>query len=258
MYGLTYSQLNEKVRNDLPYLNKCASVCKTSFKHSYRSSHTEVKCTVREWRDYDYSYWDTYGISKATLEFGDVYPVKYVLFYKDNHKYVFPADKYAYCYVERKDGNVSLKIYQPYNKNGHKWFNSGNRSIWDLWTKLPPTGDNVIITSSRKDALCLWENTHIPSVSMQGEGYLPKPSVIEELKSRFKNVWVFYDNDYTNPQNPGHTDSLQLCGMYNLKQIEIPASYQSKDPSDLVKNHGRETLKNFINNIVFNVKNNTK
>ena len=32
-------------------------------------------------------------------------------------EYTFTADKYAYCFVERKEGKVSLKIYQPYSKN---------------------------------------------------------------------------------------------------------------------------------------------
>lgn len=84
-------------------------------------------------------------------------------------------------------------------------------------------------------------NTGVPAVSMQGEGYLPKDSVIEELKSRFENVWIFFDNDYNNPNNPGRTDAKNLCSKYGLFYVEIPSKYKSKDPSDLFKNHGKET-----------------
>lgn len=227
------------------------SSTKRKIKSKHVSSFSELKVSIREWRDYDLEYWNTYGVSKDWLKFGDVYPVSRIFFTNSiGETKIFPAEKYAYCYVERKDNKVTLKIYQPFSKT-NKWMNNHNSSIWDLWTKLPEYGDNLIITSSRKDALCLWENTGIPTVSLQGEGYIPKEHVVNQLKHRFKNIYVLYDNDFTKSENHGRIDGQKICEKFGLTQIELPESLGCKDPSDLVKEHGRyclqETIKQLLN-----------
>ena len=122
--------------------------------------------------------------------------------------------------------------------------------MWDLWSRLPDRGDTLFITSSRKDALCLWENTGIPSVSLQGEGYVPKEKVINQLKQRFGRVIIFFDNDYDKDENHGHIYASRLSGMFDLDMVEIPSEYKSKDPSDLFKNHGAKTFRRVIKELV--------
>ena len=113
--------------------------------------------------------------------------------------------------------------------------NKHDGSVWDLWTKLPDKGDNLIITSSRKDALCIWANTGIPSLSLQAESYLPKQHVVQQLKDRFKNVYVLYDNDFDSSENHGRELGNLMAKEFDLIQIEIPDEYKSKDTSDLYK-----------------------
>lgn len=217
-------------------------------KHINSSSDIQVK--TRKWKDYDLEYWEMYGISLEWLQFGEVYPVSRIFFTNSfGETKIFPADKYAYCYVERKDDKVTLKIYQPFSKT-NKWMNKHNASVWDLWTQLPETGDKLIITSSRKDALCLWENTGIPSVSLQGEGYIPKEHVVNQLKHRFKKIYVLYDNDFKSETNWGREHGKKLCETFDLIQLELPEHLGSKDPSDLVKNHGRQFLNKTINKLI--------
>lgn len=76
---------------------------------------------------------------------------------------------------------------------------------------------------------------------------------MEELKSRYKNIIVFFDNDFNNPNNPGHNDAKKLSEEYNLKMVEIPKEYKSKDPSDLYKNYGKEIYLKVMNEILENV-----
>jgi len=217
-------------------------------KHIVSTSNIDV--SVREWRDYDLEFWEMFGISLPWLKFGDVYPITRIFYTSQTgERTSFPADKYAYCYVEYKDGKQTLKIYQPYSKVC-KWMSKHNSSVWDLWTKLPPTGDKLIITSSRKDALCLWENTGIPSTSLQGEGYIPKEKIVNQLKSRFKEIYVLYDNDFTAEENHGRIDGERICKMFGLKQIELPETYKCKDPSDFVRMHGRKGLYDIVNKLI--------
>lgn len=211
------------------------------------SSTLEVK--VREFRDYDLEFWGKFGISKEWLKFGEVYPITTMFFTKGGVTKSIPADKYAYAYVERKDDNVTIKVYQPFSERV-KWLSKHDSSVWDLWTKLPESGDKLIITSSRKDALCLWANTGIPAVSLQGEGYIPKKHVVDQLKSRFKTIYVLYDNDFKSEENHGRLFGKYLSDTFGLIQIEIPDEYQSKDPSDLYRDWGKDVFLKVILSLI--------
>jgi hypothetical protein len=120
--------------------------------------------------------------------------------------------------------------------------------VWDLWEQVFACGqrESVIITSSRKDALCIWNQLGIPSLSLQGEGYLPKPQVLNRLKSRYNKVYVLLDNDYDKDPNPGQVFSRKFEELFDLPGIIIPSLYESKDPSDLYKNHGHDVLEKVI------------
>lgn len=205
----------------------------------------ELKCKVREWKDWDLKYWEQYGITLPWLQFSNTYPISHIIITKDGILSTIPAERYAYAYVEFKDDEESLKIYQPYSEN-FKWANNHDASVWDLWQQLPEFGDDLIITSSRKDALSIWANTGIPSCSLQAESYLPKHHIVDILKSRFKRIWVLYDNDWTKEDNPGRKLGAKIANEYSLTQIEINKKYLSKDPSDLRKNHGASTLRDVI------------
>lgn len=241
LWNISIKQVYRRIIDD--YSPSNTLINKTKRQRKLRKSCTTLNVKTREWRDWDLEYWNKYGISKEWLEYAEVYPISTLFF--NNDKTTIPAEKYAYVYVERKDNKVTLKVYQPYSER-FKWISKHDSSVWDLWTKIPITGDKLIITSSRKDALCVWSNSGIPSLSLQGEGYIPKESVINELKSRYKDIYVLYDNDFQSDVNHGRLYGKHLSELYNLKQIEIPDEYKSKDPSDLCMNYGREVVRNVI------------
>lgn len=241
LWNISIKQVYRRIIDD--YSPSNTLINKTKRQRKLRKSCTTLNVKTREWRDWDLEYWNKYGISKEWLEYAEVYPISTLFF--NNDKTTIPAEKYAYVYVERKDNKVTLKVYQPYSER-FKWISKHDSSVWDLWTKIPITGDKLIITSSRKDALCVWSNSGIPSLSLQGEGYIPKESVINELKNRYKDIYVLYDNDFQSDVNHGRLYGKHLSEMFNLKQIEIPDKYKSKDPSDLCMNYGRKVVRNVI------------
>ena len=256
LWGCNYMETLAKIANDIPKFTTRISNVKANVDKMPKVSRlnsTELQCKVRDWASYDIEYWESYGITLEWLKYAEVYPISHKIIIKDGRKYVFGADKYAYAYVEHKEGKVTLKIYQPFNKAGYKWSSNIDRSVWSLWTKIPECGDNLIISSSVKDCLNIMCNLKIPSICLQGEGYLPKPHIMEELKSRYKNIIVFFDNDFTNPNNPGHNDAKRLSEEYNLKMVEIPKEYKSKDPSDLFKKYGKDRYLVIMNEILKDV-----
>ena len=252
LWHVSLQEVYDKIYQDLEQIKGAkldvSSIKNTSNRCIYNKD-TDVQVKVRAWKDYDLEYWGQYGISKPFLEFGDVYPMSHIIIIKNNKKIIISPDKYAYVYVEKKDGVISLKIYQPFSED-YKWFSKHDASVWDLWTKIPEKGENLIITSSRKDALTIIENCQIPTLSLQGEGYIPKEKVINILKERYKNIFILYDNDFNVSENHGRILGNKIANLFGLRQIEIPDVYQSKDPSDLCKNFDRATLKTVVNQLI--------
>ena len=218
-------------------------------KETNQMSKIEVK--VRPWRDYDYEYWESYGITKPWLKYAEVYPISYKIITKKDpttgksSRYIFPADKYAYVYINRKEGKLQMKIYMPFNTRGFKWCSKADKSVIDLWTKIPEYGDKVIICSSMKDALCISCNLHIPTLSLQGEGYSMSQTAINELKRRYKKIFISFDTDI-----PGRQDSAKLAEETGFINI-VPNLRECKDYSDAFKAYGKEwfvkTLKDLFN-----------
>ena len=104
-----------------------------------------------------------------------------------------------------------------------------------LWTKIPETGDKVVICASLKDALCFWANTGIPSLALQGEGYGMSNTAISELKRRYKQVYILFDND-----SAGLDDSKKLSSQTGFVNLILPQFEGGKDVSDLMKVKGKE------------------
>ena len=189
---------------------------------------TNLACKIREWENYDIEYWESYGITLKWLKWAEVYPISYMFFIKDGNTRCYRAEKYAYAYVERKEGRITYKFYQPFSKDKkRKWRTNHDHSVISLWTKIPKSGDIVVICSSLKDALCLTNNLKIPCIALQGEGYTISKTAANVLKERFKNVCICFDND-----KPGLQDSEKLSKETGFKNIIIPQFKEGKDISD--------------------------
>lgn len=212
------------------------------------STKKELQCKIRPWRDYDIAYWESYGITKQWLDFSEIYPIQKIFIIEGNKMKQYPADKYAYAYIEHKEGNLSMKIYQPFNTSGYKWINKHNKSVISLWTKIPKEGDVVCMCSSTKDALCLWANTGIPSIAVQGEGYPISNTALTQLKSRFKHCIVLFDND-----PPGLRDAEKFSKETGFINVVLPQFKEGKDISDLYKAfNNKEAFVSYILKLINN------
>lgn len=248
-WGESYADTVKHLWEDLPKITNISGYTQLSKKrYIVKKTNVILKCKVREWKDYDLEFWNSFGISKRWLEYADVYPISHKIIIKNDEKFVFSADKYAYAYVEFKDKKTTLKIYQPFNTKGFKWSNNHDRSVISLWTKVPANGLMICICASLKDALCLWANTGIPSIAVQGEGYSMSDTAIEELKRRFKHVYILFDNDVA-----GIVDGVKLAEQTGFTNIVLPRINEAKDISDLYKSlENKEQFKELMINLFKN------
>ena len=209
------------------------------------NSNVDIQVTVRPWRDYDIEYWRSYGIEKEWLDYAEVYPISHKIVTKKNSSddkgttYTFGTDKYAYVFVERKEGKVQLKIYQPFNTDGYKWCSKMDGSVIGLWTKIPEHGERVVICSSLKDALCISCQLRIPTLCLQGEGYKMSETAVNELKRRYKRVYISFDTDLA-----GLLDSELLAKETGFINV-VPDLGECKDYSDYYKSLEDKTI--FLN-----------
>ena len=231
LWHLTFPKVLEKIHKDIYLMTqdvKINTLKKEYNKKNHIKSYNDsiLNCKIRDWRDYDITYWEHYGISLLWLQYAEIYPISHKIIIQGNKQYIFGADKYAYAFIEHKENKETMKIYQPFSKN-YKWINKHDKSIISLWTKLPKTGNIVCICSSVKDALCLWANTNIPSIAIQGEGYLVSDTVIKELKQRFKHPCIMLDND-----DVGLKDAEKLSNYTKFTNVILPPFKGGKDISD--------------------------
>lgn len=248
MWNCSFVEAKKRIANDMGDARLNISIGKGSYSSRIpvrTNSGIDLQCKVREWRDYDIEYWNSYGISLEWLKYADVHPISHKIVVKDDISYAFGADKYAYAYVEFKEGKTTLKIYQPFNTRGFKWANRHDRSVISLWTKVPSEGEKVCICSSLKDALCLWANTGIPALAIQGEGYGMSDTAVNELKRRFKKVYICLDND-----KAGLEDAKSLASKTGFINVVLPQFEGGKDISDMYKAlQNREKFRQTILNL---------
>lgn len=253
LWNVNYSEALLKIKLDTENRIPRASLIRKYRGKIHLNSSSEIQVRIRKWKDWDVEFWNSYGIPVSFAEWCNVHPVSHAFFTKETdgvkQTVTVPTDKYAYAYFEWKDGKQSIKLYQPYSAT-MKWLSKHDASVWDLWKQAflfaeQKSDRELIITSSRKDAMCLWYNLNIPSVSMQGEGYLPKPQVMKQILDRFDTVYLWYDNDFKHTaDNPGQDNAGKLIELYpSLRNICIPSELKCKDPSDLVKTFGAKKLK---------------
>lgn len=195
-----------------------------------------VKLSVktRDFNENDKEYWSQYNITEYDLKIANIVPISH--FFLDTKMFI--SEKLSYAFLEKKDGVISYKIYQPKSKY-IKWINGNDGSVWELWHLLPAKGKNLIITSSRKDAICVFKNLKTPSTARQSETTGVKAQVVEELHNRFEFIYLLLDNDFDKKENWGQIAAAKLVEKYPyMINVVIPPYTKCKDFSDLTSKYG--------------------
>lgn len=247
-FGLDQFEINSAYNT----LSRQTFVSKSNRANTLKTTKVRISVRVRDWELRDALYWkDKYGLSKAQLEYCKIFPISHFFI----NGFCTEAMDIAYAFVEEKDGIQTFKIYQPYADKDDKWINNNDYSVWELWTQMPDKGETLIITSSRKDAAViksLFPSKKITSCSLQSEGVHAKKSVVKELKGRFKNIFVLYDNDFNSEVNTGRVAGEKLCSETGFTQIEIPDGCLVKDPSDYRNKFGGNATRELILKLIKN------
>ena len=191
---------------DMKYLLKKKAKVANALKGKSYVGGFKLAVKSRKWTAADVAYWESYGISLEAVKWGNIVPISH---YFINGR-PFVADIYAYAYIERKDGVVTYKVYQPFSKH-MKWINNNNYSIWELWKSVDALpSEDLVITSSRKDALNIMCSLGIAATAFQAETIMPKPQVLNYVFSKMNRVFLLFDNDFDKSRNWGQEAAQKI------------------------------------------------
>lgn len=250
MYNLTFEEALNKIAFDMNLPLGIKGLIHTDIKPintkelniiKKENKSSELLVKTRRYEDYDFNYWNQFGINLETLKLFNVYPVHVV--YKNNKTvWINKKDNPIYCYRFK---NNKKKCYRPLEPNKRFKFITSSEigSIIQGYDQLPNTGEVLIITKSLKDIMCLYELGYA-SIAPNGEAYNITTELIQELKQRFKHIFILYDNDIA-----GINNAEYLSTVYNLPTIYLPFGDQ-KDISDYHKKYGREKSLNLLNHLI--------
>lgn len=205
---------------------------------------SKIQIEVQEFTDGELKWWGRYGISKDILKRFDVYSCKHV-FLNDQ---LF-AESQQHCpifgyYGKKYQGLELWRCYFPKRTSFRFITNWPSKKIQG-YDQLPKKGKLLVITKSMKDSMCLY-SCGITACAPNSENLFIPDKVLEDLKNRFENIVVLYDND-----RPGLYNMAKIRKEHpELTYVFIPKRYGSKDISDFYKDHGRKETLNLIKTFI--------
>ncbi len=198
---------------------------------------TQIRVQIQEFTEDDLKYWNSYGITKTTLEYFKIFSCKAV--WLNNSIFSINENKLIYGYFGGFDeGRELWRIYYPQNKgtNALRFLGNWPSDKIQGWEQLPKNGKIVIITKSLKDVALLHEYK-IPACAPCSETIKIDKAIIDELRNRFKHVVVLGDND-----KPGIDAMFKMKKEYpELIYTWFPRSL-GKDATDVYKDKGENAL----------------
>lgn len=227
----------------------------TNNSKKYNNKNTnDLISTIRvrkiELNDEHIKFWNQYKIKKwdipIMLNKHNIYPISHFWLQNTvnikNKMYVVNDLGFTYDEFWHK-GILLRKIYLP-KKTGSMFFTNCNTLVTQGYEQLPEKGDLLFITSSKKDLVIL-DYLGYPAVAPSNENVFIPEYRYEELKDRFKNIVLFYDNDFDKDENWGKLFSEKYSKKYDIPYILLPDN-SKKDPSDFIKHYGSKELNDVI------------
>lgn len=243
-YSCSYHSALKIIANDFglisyPNLKKNKGKINKTAEKFEETGPASIQIEMQEFTKKELEWWGSYGVTIEILKKFRVYSCLSVFLNNNYFSSSSDANPVFGYYNGKKDGLELWRIYFPKRKSYRFLSNWSSKMIQGL-DQLPKKGKLLVITKSLKDVMTLY-SYGIPAIAPNSENLFIPQTLFDELKSRFTNICVLYDND--------------LAGVSNMKKIRkssgliclmIPRSYGAKDISDYRKKYGYNKTKQLI------------
>lgn len=162
----------------------------------------------------DKVYWESFGLNEKFLNKAGVYKASRITIINEKGQSSFYSTigNPIYVYVTRTNGKLSFQIYRPYDEH-YKWSSNMKDNNIHLLEFLPPKGNILVITKSRKDALVL-NSFNIFAIAPPRENCFIPHDIIYNLQQRFNKIYVLFDPDKT-----GYIMAEKYVNRYKFKPL---------------------------------------
>lgn len=246
MFNLSSEEAQVRIINDFSTGKNGVEYCSqfNSTKPLKRNKYHVEYYKTRQWEKSDAEYWLQYGISSWILAKYEVVPLEnFILANETGTKKIEFKRSRTYGYFNK--GKL-YKIYQPDYKQ-HKFIIVDKTYLQG--TNQLKRNDFLAIVSSLKDGMCLTSiNIQMDWIAPNSESTPLTKEIIDELKKRYKNIIVIFDNDKT-----GKMWMEKYKEWWGLKTCIIPFA---KDIADVCKDFP-ESKRNIYEYIYFAFNNKT-
>ena len=211
---------------------------------------TTIEVKRRRWTKADRDYWSQYEIPPLLLKYHNIFSIesyKVNSKHQDNVSYRMSLDRLAYTMdYYWYEGIFRRKIYLPQTKGRYRFISNVNNTIVQGWSLLPKSGSNILfVTKSYKDIL-IFNLLGYWAIAPNNEHSFIPDKVMEKLKTRFNNIYVWFDNDEGGIRGGGEfADKFSLPFMHN------PVG-EPKDPSDFVKEYNSKDFDKLVTQFLKN------
>lgn len=234
LYNIEYIDALNKIYQEVYLNNDHTILIKKAIK-----TENKTYCKIRkEYHQFELDYWNKVDIKKEDLLYWKIYcgeiRNKGIVW----HSSIQNDPLFIYMF----DIQASIfKGYRPFApSNKQKFYSNNITGHIQGWDKLPDKGNIVIITKSYKDVIIWWKLGY-PAIAPHSENMFISPANLYELESRFKHIYINYDNDET-----GVKKSIQYSSEHNLKYFNLPKATNCKDPFQFVVCNSYNDLNNLF------------
>ena len=207
-----------------------------------------IQVQIKDFTDRELEWWKSFGISKKTLKKYHIFSVQHVFL---NGELKFTSSEqcpiYGYYFGKDKNNKEKWQIYFPM-RTEFRFLNNTSKKLLQGYKQLPKTGDLLVISKSMKDIMAMYE-FNIPAVAPNSETLFINDKQLEEFKSRFKHILIFYDSD-----RPGKYNMAKIRREHPELNYYFLPKYLSKDFTDTIKQVGINKMKELVNQFMSNYK----
>lgn len=239
-YGCTYHSALKIIAKDFGYIQSAdiqkGSTPKPVIKVQPKfesEKETFIQVEIKDFSESELKWWNSFGVSEKTLKKYKIFSVKTVFLNGNIYAQSTPRSPIFGYYFGKKENIEQWRIYMPKRKEFRFIGNVSTKTIQG-YKQLPETGRLLVITKSMKD-VCLLSTLGIPAVAPNSETQFVSEKLLEELRDRFKNIILLYDNDL-----PGVKATNRIRKQHpGLVVCMIPRKYEAKDISDFYRKYGK-------------------
>ena len=254
-YGCSYHNALKIIAEDFGYIQKKVANKKQTQKPEIKvqpkfesEKETFIQVEIKNFSESELKWWNSFGINKETLNKYKIYSIKTVFLNGNIYAQSTQHSPIYGYYFGKKGNNEQWRIYIPKRKEFRFIGNVPTKTIQG-YKQLPDKGKLLVITKSMKD-VCLLSSLGIPAVAPNSETQFVSDKLLDELRERFKNIALLYDNDLT-----GVRFMNKIRKQYHdLIVCMIPRKYEAKDISDFYQKYGKNKTIELIKESIKQIK----